>query len=112
MKDVAVIGEPMKSPEDWDPFRFDVVLGEEKTVLKVPVFFGFSGRWKDKGNLCPFVLEPSGRIDFGAGFTDDRYYRTNIREKQIAIGELFSVWDEHEFEKVFRIIDIGDIAKN
>ena len=53
---------------------------------------GFLGTLKDEENLYPFVLLTDGQLDFGSSYEDtaDRYGRSNIRERRIEIGALFS----------------------
>ncbi len=57
------------------------------------------GRWKLFGcaglgtsRVRPFVLEADGRMDFGEGRADeDRYWRADIRARDITLGATFEV---------------------
>jgi hypothetical protein len=55
----------------------------------------------------PFVLRRDGRIDFGD--SPDRW-RTDLRETEMKIGVLFSVWfneTDHGSYKIVKIAELG-----
>src|SRR4051812_5300619 len=50
----------------------------------------FFGVWQDRNDdvRCPFVLDPTGDVDFGTGYDgSDRWYRTNVAEIELFIGQ-------------------------
>jgi hypothetical protein len=56
----------------------------------------------------PFALDGDGRMDFGEGRADeDRYWRTDIRSREISLGGTFAViWSGGE-RGVYRIEKIA-----
>ena len=74
------------------------------------------GRWTIFGAVCidaencrPFALDAHGVMDFGAARADERYWRTDIRGKEIAVGATFAIiWPGgdsgvYKIEKVARL---------
>lgn len=70
------------------PITFEVVLQDER--IKRQIHLGFRA---SEGNIYPFVLQANGTVDFGSDYQDSeiRYIRTNIMDKIIQIGELFTM---------------------
>jgi hypothetical protein len=90
-KIIRIVARPTK-PDDELNITLEVAV-EENKIRDGMVFFGFLGSLKDEENLYPFVLLIDGQLDFGSCFEDaaDRYGRSNIRERRIEIGALFSI---------------------
>ncbi len=74
------------------------------------------GRWTLLGaaglgtpRCRPFTLDAVGTMDFGEGRTDgDRYWRCDIRQRDIALGSMFEViWSGGE-RGVYRIEKIAE----
>ena len=69
--------------------HIDVVLNGA-TIKKGSEYFGV---WFDKSDdtRCPFVLDTSGKIDYGAGYEDeDQFYDTNALDISIAEGAIIN----------------------
>jgi hypothetical protein len=85
------------SSNSGNTYMLDLIVDESKVPLTRVPFFGLAGRWKQGGENYPFVLYQDGIMDFGAGWDEDsRYYKTNIREKAIIVGEYFTIDDGEE----------------
>jgi hypothetical protein len=64
------------------------------------LLLGLSGNIDDKNTWYPFVVRADGVVDFGCEYQEERWSRTNIRERVISEGATVSVWDENEDEYV------------
>jgi hypothetical protein len=53
----------------------------------------------------PFILRRDGRIDFGA--SGDRW-RTDLRDAELKVGTLFTVWFNETDTGVYRIVKIAE----
>ena len=75
-------------PEEKFPLTFEVTLDKD-LIARGRAYFGFQGLLS--GELYPFVLYPDGRLDFGSGYDDDdRYTSSNILDKAIERGAIFT----------------------
>ncbi|HEV2673807.1 MAG TPA: hypothetical protein VGV37_04645 [Aliidongia sp.] len=75
-----------------DDYHFDLFLDPSGNPAQKVVYFGLWGEMGNPGNRFPVILLPDGRIDFGAEEEDAaRYHTTNLLEKKIFQGELFTV---------------------
>ncbi|KQW79272.1 hypothetical protein ASC89_13350 [Devosia sp. Root413D1] len=73
---------------DW-PIVIDAQIVADRIAPKTP-FFGSWG--KLGGEFSPFVLQPTGEMDFGSDYAEtDRYFECNIRSREIAQGAMFTV---------------------
>lgn len=55
----------------------------------------------------PFILRRDGRIDFGPGA--DRW-RTDLREAELKVGTLFSVWFNEADCGTYKIVKIAELG--
>ena len=57
---------------------------------------GLSGRPEQDGQCYPFALVADGSIDFGASSEneEDRWWKTDVREKKIEVGAAFKVTEK------------------
>jgi hypothetical protein len=53
----------------------------------------------------PFILRRDGRIDFGEGA--DRW-RTDLRDAELKVGTLFTVWFNETDHGVYKIVKIAE----
>lgn len=86
----------VKIDHEYDPLVIDVLTDEDH--FPIPDSPPTSGWWGRLGttNLLPFILQPSGRLDFGSDEnTDqaDRYALTDIKNVHIRPGERVTVDD-------------------
>lgn len=108
---VRVVGGARLSGHD--PLTIDVVLQNRMIVAGKP-YFGFRGTLS--GDLLPFILFSDGSIDYGSGYEErDRHGSTNILEKKIELGVLFTTreYDADNGairEYVYEIKQIVDLA--
>jgi hypothetical protein len=58
-----------------------------------------------EGARRPFVLEESGRMDFGA--EPDRFWRTDLRDVTMRVSETFRIFWGQGDEGVYRIVKIA-----
>jgi hypothetical protein len=79
----------------WDddplvsPITLDARLGAKRVAGAAPIF-GATGLGAEE--CRPFVLDAEGVMDFGAGRpAADRFWRTDFRERDIAVGGTFEV---------------------
>jgi len=88
-----------------DPICFDAALNDKQKIAGKWFIFGLFGNIADKSTWYPVVCRVDGTIDFGAGYEDDedRWARTNIREKIIRIGNAVSIWVERDQEFLFYV---------
>jgi hypothetical protein len=80
--------------------------------VKLKQGLDYFGLWQDKDadTRCPFVLDPSGNVDFGTGYDgQDRYYETDILNIELAIGQQVG-WRTDEFEQVFSVVGMTQLV--
>jgi hypothetical protein len=68
----------------------------------------YFGVWQDKADesRCPFTLGEDGEADFGTGYDGaDRYYETNMLEKEMVSGQQIT-WNCEGDEAAFSIVYI------
>lgn len=87
-----------------DLFQLDAKIDEiERCIIGTWRMFG---DWGDHGrqpkNYSPFVLSRGGELDFGAGY----YGSTNLLERKIRLGELFTATDNEGDEYTYQILSI------
>ncbi len=102
------------SSGDLGTFTFDIALDDNGRMVDHHWHFGF--RRDAHGGLYPCILkEPNGlgraEIDFGAALaqTPDEYWRTDLRQRPLRIGETVAVWEPHGTEHGFRIDRVIDL---
>jgi hypothetical protein len=107
-KKVRVTCKPTQA-DDLPDSVIDIVLNEDGTISK-NAYFGFTGRLN--AEFYPFILLPNGTIDFGHEVEDlsERQLKTNMFDKQIRVGEVFTVFQEHpDAGDVYRIAEISEL---
>jgi hypothetical protein len=86
--------------EGRDDYTFDIqVEAENKPVGGIP-FFGLWGQFSDDQNCYPALLRKDGQIDLGnyehldprEWNRDDRFQRTNLRDRPMVLGEFVTFW--------------------
>jgi hypothetical protein len=93
---------------DAGPFFVDAFLAEDGKIVGKWLLLGLSGDIDDKNTWYPFVVRADGVVDFGCEYEEERWSRTNIRERAISEGATVSVWDENEDEYVItKIVRLG-----
>jgi len=98
-------------PDGLDPFFVDVMLDEKSRIVGKWLLLGLSGDIDNKNTWYPFVVRVDGVVDFGCDY-EDRWYKTNLRDKTIEIGNTTTVWDEAEKEHVCRITKVVSLGKH
>jgi hypothetical protein len=95
--------DPLESPITLDA-RLDNRGGK---IAGRSVLLGATGLGTPR--CRPFALDADGRMDFGEGRVDeDRIWRTDIRDRDIGLGETFTVrWSGGE-TGVYRIEKIAE----
>jgi hypothetical protein len=75
--------------DDQLPVTIEVALKDESIEAGKP-FLGWAGDLNDE--FWPFVLHPDGKLDYGSEVEEDaeRFIQTNIHQKRIAVGEVFT----------------------
>lgn len=85
-----VVGKPKKNKEHNLSITIELAL-DNNILTKRNIAFGFVGALREDSELYPFVLYPNGKIDFGSDTVEDyRYGRTNLNDREIEMGNLFS----------------------
>ncbi len=99
---------------DDDPLESAITLDAQlaqagRRIAGRSMLFGAAGLGSDK--VRPFVLDASGKMDFGAGVpASDRFWHCDIRQCEIALGGAFGVtWSGGE-RGVFRIEKIAVVG--
>lgn len=76
--------DPLESP-----ITLDARLTPARRVMGSWTLFGMTGV---SPNCRPFLLDANGRMDFGEGRDEaERFWRTDIRDREIALGKTFNV---------------------
>ena len=111
MKYVRVYAESIKSEEDDYPLTFDLLLDDQGKATGDFYMLGLSGKPEEDGQCYPFALIPDGSIDFGATHEkeDERWWKTDLREKKIEIGVAFKVIEQDE-EYDYKIVKIDVLS--
>ena len=96
------VDDPLESP-----ITLDAQIGVDGRIVGHWILFGATGLIAR--NNRPFTLDADGQIDFGeSSGLQDRYWRTDIRSRPIALGEKFSVtWSggesgDYRIEKIYK----------
>ena len=110
LRHVRIFLDP-RSKEEQDPICIDAALDGKHRIAGKWFIFGLSGNIADKNTWYPIVCRIDGTIDFGAGYEEERWGRTNIREKAIEVGNTVSVWDDRDQEFLFRISKIQELKQ-
>lgn len=84
-------------PEDESdqPYTLDLFLDAADRAVGPSLIFGACGRFDRAEERFPFMLDPDGRIDFGAAMAtaEERYWRTDLRNVALREGALVTLWD-------------------
>ena len=110
MKYVRVYAESVENKDDY-PLSFDLLLDDQGKAAGDFYMYGLSGRPEDDGQCYPFALVADGSMDFGAVYEneEDRWWKTDLREKKIELGAAFKV-TEKETEYGYTIIKIDELG--
>ena len=66
----------------------------------------YYGVWRDKDsqNICPFVMNENGEIDFGTTYNgEDRFYVFDILGAQIGLGQQVA-WHGDQYETTMKVV--------
>lgn len=86
--------------QDNSILTFEVAL-RDGMIDKGRSYVGFrSGH----GEMHPFFLHMDGRLDYGSAWEEERYEQTNFLTKQVQIGELFTVEEYDEDDRISGVI--------
>ncbi len=83
------------------PLAVDVAI-EDLRIVGPSLAFGCID-WD--GARRPFVLDEAGQIDFACG--PDRFWRTDLRETLMKVGETFRIFWGQGDEGFYRIVKIA-----
>jgi hypothetical protein len=111
-RNVRIFADPtgVRLPDERiDKWCIDAVIDSNDQIVGKWFLQGTSG-YDSSQSLYPFICHVDGRLDFGSGYSEDRFYTTNIRKKSIQVGNLVSIWDNHEKEHVCRITRIHEFG--
>lgn len=110
MKYVRISAEYVENKDD-NPLSFDLLLDGTSKAGGDFYMYGLSGRPENDGQCYPFALVADGSIDFGSAYEneEDRWWKTDLREKKIEMGVAFKVSDkEQEYDyKIVKIDELG-----
>ena len=106
---VRVYTEYTKDKDDG-PLSFDLVINDKKRAMADGYTYGLHGV-ADKGSDCrPFVFLEDGSMSFGAASgEDDRWWKSDLRERTIELNGTLKVWDGNEEEFEYKIVKIVDL---
>lgn len=89
-------------------YMFDVAVDERRRIV---------GKWKCFG-LCeeerefyPVVLSSDGELDFGFFAEDNRFAKTNLRDRPLEAGGLITITDSDGDEQIYRIQQTSILGK-
>lgn len=110
MKYVRVYAETAENKDEY-PLSFDLLLDDKGKATGDFYMYGLSGRPEDDGQCYPFALVADGSIDYGASYEneEDRWWKTDLREKKIEMGAAFKV-SEKEQEYDYTIVKIDNLG--
>ena len=95
--------------KDSGPLSFDLILDDKKRVMGDVYMFGLLGT-AEKGSDCRFfVFISDGSMDFGSADEDDRWWKSDLRERTIEMNGALKVWDANEEEYEYKIVKIVDL---
>ena len=111
MKYVRVYTESIQKDEDEYPLAFDLLLDDQGKATGDFYMLGLSGKPDEDGQCHPFALIPDGSIDYGASYEkeDERWWKTDLREKKIEMGAAFKVIDQGD-EYDYKIVKIDVLS--
>jgi hypothetical protein len=110
MKYVRVYAETAENKDEY-PLSFDLLLDDKGKATGDFYMYGLSGRPEDDGQCYPFALVADGSMDYGASYEneEDRWWKTDLREKKIEMGAAFKV-SEKEQEYDYTIVKIDNLG--
>jgi len=91
------------------PIAFDSYINDNDTMVFKASSYGTLGALNNKNERLPFILQTDGTLDFGSS-CESRLFTTNLKDKQIRVGDLFTIWDEHRNECIYRIDRVERLA--
>jgi hypothetical protein len=99
---VRVFIEYLNDPEDG-PMMFDVKMDPTgRKVLGSWPIFGCYGLYGRSEEIYPVILRGDGVLDFG--FSEpNRFWRTDLRDRQLRASEYVVVWDHNQDEWAYHI---------
>jgi hypothetical protein len=90
---VRILAEWIDDPTE-SLLTIDLRIDVNKRIVGSWALFGAVDL--DAPRCAPFVLRPDGSMEFGA--SNDRRWRTDLRQRIIKVGETFSVhWNDVDF---------------
>lgn len=94
------------------PYSFDLLLDLEGRVVGDWPIFGVAGGVR--GDYAyPLILGREGQLDYGASTAiQERFQRTNLRERCIRVGEYVTIWSVHGEEWTYRLQDVFVLAQH
>ena len=87
------------------PMTLDLRLQDGRCVAIWDLFGAFD---LDGPKARPFVLRRNGRIDFGVGVADR--WRTDLRDADMRVGTLFTVWFNATDSGLYKIVKIAALG--
>jgi hypothetical protein len=109
-KYVRIAAKPTIDNPDSPTFCVDAMIDESNRIIGKHALFGLSGRFDSRDTeFYPFVLDPSGRVDFGMGYDEEaneRFGETDLRERTIQIGELVTYTSVNYGLQRYRISEV------
>jgi hypothetical protein len=93
--------------KDSDPLSFDLIINDKKRAMTDGYMYGLLGL-ADQGSDCrSFVFLEDGSMDFGG--EDDRWWKSDLRERTIEPNGTLKVWDANDEEFEYKIVKIVDL---
>ncbi len=110
MKYVRVYAEAIENKDEY-PLSFDLLLDDQSRAGGDFFMYGLSGKPEEDGQCYPFALVADGSMDFGAAYEkeEDRWWKTDLREKKIELGAAFKV-TEKETEYDYTIVKLDVLS--
>jgi len=87
------------------PLTLDVRLRDGRCAALWDLFGAFD---LDGPKVRPFILRRDGRIDFGAAVPDR--WRTDLRDTEIRVGCVFTVWFNATDNGLYKIVKIAALG--
>ena len=72
----------------------------------------YFGIWRDinEDSICPFVMNESGEVDFGTGYSgDDRFYEFDIMSAPISLGQQIG-WRSDQYDTQMTVVSITQLV--
>jgi hypothetical protein len=103
-REVRLVAQWLDDPTEA-PMTVDLRIDGVRLASAWELFGAFD---RDGSRPRPFILRRDGRIDFGEALSA---WRTDLREAQLKVGGVFTVWFNELDRGQYKIVKIAELGR-